>query len=1080
VADGEVAEFEYDAFISYSRADREVAIDLQKGLERLGKPWYRRKPTVRVLRDETVFGASEDLEALIHHSLDSCGHLVLLLSPASAQSTWVNAEIAYWREAGRSTSKISVAFTAGAAGAAAAERDLTTIDWNGEDVPSSLRGVFKNPLYVDLRWALEAGERTVRNERFEDNVAQIAADVLDKRKDQIIGEARLMRKKAAAIASTIGLVVLSLIATATVIFFAWDEAKDNVSRKEAELAGLNIDLDARKQELADKQQELTAKQQDLLKAQADFNQAKQDADAAKQDAETARQDADAAQVLADEAAGRATEADRLAALAEGRAAEAATRLTQANASLAAAKTQLTTAQRAAAAAQAESDRLAVEVAAARLQLEQVTAEAAALQRRADATRLALDANAAASQGDPALALRLAAESAALTEPPTALALNALVDARTAFSTRRFIPIGVPVSVGDRVTMMAASDHGLVVVSQRLSTIRQDVTRFTSNGPVASPVTDVAAGLMRQIVALSPDGATALVFESKGFADTERSAFVADVVSGDVLDVLGADDLGFEVNSAQLDGSGWFGPDGRVALRYFHGFERGIAIWRPGSAPTVFDGMTFGGFTAEGRVLLYRRQGAAFDVQLCSGAAPAVCGSLTHIDVSGAPAPVPSDVAVRVSPGGESVGIADRFGQMMFFDLVGGQLRGAALSEVGVGNGVVGAAVVAFDASGAAYSVDPGGVVIGWDPVTGDRNGVVIDVRLSITALSFDVDSSTMLVGTSNGTVAQFQLGQGPAIGTAVTRTGTAQQVVALSPDGLQALARSGSSSVNVVHVGGPNAGGIRATLTTGFGFGPSNYALSRRYAVVWGDSGEVWDLSPPTPVRVRLYSSVSRMAIASETDSLAVATGGTIRLVNPADDSDIRPPISVPGPVLGLALSVDGSTLAAVGGDGRLTVWDVRTGSVRSSVVGVSSGSALVELVLSDDGSLVAWTAGSGFSAIIRRVDGSGSPILLTSSRFLGSLDFNASGTLLLAAQGRSIWYTATGERVSGPPVNSGTVTAFFVGSSNRILTADTVELTTWDAYDPLVACSLAEGFMAGRDLAPYTPVGRELAACGS
>ena len=51
----------YDAFVSYSHAaDGRLAPALQRGLQSLAKPWYRRR-ALRVFRDETSLSASPEL-----------------------------------------------------------------------------------------------------------------------------------------------------------------------------------------------------------------------------------------------------------------------------------------------------------------------------------------------------------------------------------------------------------------------------------------------------------------------------------------------------------------------------------------------------------------------------------------------------------------------------------------------------------------------------------------------------------------------------------------------------------------------------------------------------------------------------------------------------------------------------------------------------------------------------------------------------------------------------------------------------------------------------------------------------------
>ena len=51
----------YDAFISYSHAkDKAVASALQSAIQRLGKPWYRRR-ALRLFRDDTSLSATPGL-----------------------------------------------------------------------------------------------------------------------------------------------------------------------------------------------------------------------------------------------------------------------------------------------------------------------------------------------------------------------------------------------------------------------------------------------------------------------------------------------------------------------------------------------------------------------------------------------------------------------------------------------------------------------------------------------------------------------------------------------------------------------------------------------------------------------------------------------------------------------------------------------------------------------------------------------------------------------------------------------------------------------------------------------------------
>ena len=86
----------YDAFVSYSHAaDGQLAPALQRGLERLARPWYRTR-ALAVFRDETGLAVSPHLWASIVRALDDSEWFVVLCSPEAAGSEWVEREIDYW------------------------------------------------------------------------------------------------------------------------------------------------------------------------------------------------------------------------------------------------------------------------------------------------------------------------------------------------------------------------------------------------------------------------------------------------------------------------------------------------------------------------------------------------------------------------------------------------------------------------------------------------------------------------------------------------------------------------------------------------------------------------------------------------------------------------------------------------------------------------------------------------------------------------------------------------------------------------------------------------------------------------
>ena len=76
----------YDAFISYSHAkDKPIASALQSAIQKLGKPWYRRR-ALRVFRDDTSLSATPHLWPSIEHALGQSRFFLLLASPEAAAS----------------------------------------------------------------------------------------------------------------------------------------------------------------------------------------------------------------------------------------------------------------------------------------------------------------------------------------------------------------------------------------------------------------------------------------------------------------------------------------------------------------------------------------------------------------------------------------------------------------------------------------------------------------------------------------------------------------------------------------------------------------------------------------------------------------------------------------------------------------------------------------------------------------------------------------------------------------------------------------------------------------------------------
>jgi hypothetical protein len=204
---------EYDAFLSYAHRDQQVTIAIQKGLHRIGRRVGQLR-ALRVFRDDTNLMANPDLWGKITEALDRARYMIVVLSPQSAASHWVNEEVSYWLQH-RGHEQLMLVL-----GEGHLRWEATSQRFDPEQsdaVPPALTepgSLPSEPLYIDVS---DDAPWDLRSLTFRDKVTALAAPIHGKPKDQLAGDdlreqRKVRRLRSAAITV---LAMLSVIAATT-------------------------------------------------------------------------------------------------------------------------------------------------------------------------------------------------------------------------------------------------------------------------------------------------------------------------------------------------------------------------------------------------------------------------------------------------------------------------------------------------------------------------------------------------------------------------------------------------------------------------------------------------------------------------------------------------------------------------------------------------------------------------------------------------------------------------------------------------------------------------------------------------
>jgi hypothetical protein len=261
----------YAAFISYSHADSEICDRLHRRLEsyvvprslagRTGPHGSTGRRLGKFFRDRVELGAHHDLGAEIREALDASAALIVLCSPKSAGSRYVEDEIRYFKSLGRA-GQVYAAIISGEPHAAG-KPGLSAAD---ECFPRAL--IFRVGDGGALTGDPEASEPVAadlrdRKDGLENGSLKLIAGLLDVGLDDLVQRERQAERQRRLRANLIaGAMTVLAIGAGVGGVFAWING-ETASRRANELAAANAELDSANARLKTTNDQLDTANRDL-------------------------------------------------------------------------------------------------------------------------------------------------------------------------------------------------------------------------------------------------------------------------------------------------------------------------------------------------------------------------------------------------------------------------------------------------------------------------------------------------------------------------------------------------------------------------------------------------------------------------------------------------------------------------------------------------------------------------------------------------------------------------------------------------------------------------------------------------